>query len=197
MNNECKQRFSPAVQRIQSLCEQSTKEILLVGIDGMSAGGKTTLGYYLKEQFNCNLFHMDDFFLQPYQRTSERLNEPGGNVDYERFKSEVLDRILMGQKVIYRPYDCKEQRIHESVEIPKARLNVVEGSYSLHPFFGDAYDLRFYTEISGEMQKERILRRNGEKMWKRFQNEWIPMENSYEKTFFIKKEAIVLKLTEK
>ena len=32
---------------------------------------------------------MDDFYLQEYQRTQERYNEPGGNVDRERFKKEV------------------------------------------------------------------------------------------------------------
>ena len=37
---------------------------------------------------------MDDYFLQPYQRTEERLAEPGGNVDYERFKEEIYDKKL-------------------------------------------------------------------------------------------------------
>jgi hypothetical protein len=31
------------------------------------------------------LFHTDDFFLQPHQRTRERLESVGGNIDYERF----------------------------------------------------------------------------------------------------------------
>lgn len=35
------------------------------------------------------LSHMDDFYLQGRQRTYERLNEVGGNVDYERFAKEV------------------------------------------------------------------------------------------------------------
>ena len=43
----------------------------------------------IKAYFDCHIFHMDDFYLQKYQRTQERYNEPGGNVDRERFKKEV------------------------------------------------------------------------------------------------------------
>ena len=32
---------------------------------------------------------MDDFFLPMELRTAERLEEPGGNVHYERFSAEV------------------------------------------------------------------------------------------------------------
>jgi hypothetical protein len=43
----------------------------------------------LSEQPDATIFHMDDFYLQGRQRTYERLNEVGGNVDYERFAKEV------------------------------------------------------------------------------------------------------------
>lgn len=33
---------------------------------------------------------MDDYFLQPFQRVPERLEEIGGNVDYERVKKKFL-----------------------------------------------------------------------------------------------------------
>ena len=46
---------------------------------------------------------MDDFYLQPHQRTTKRLREPGGNVDYERFETEVLQPLLTGEAFSYRP----------------------------------------------------------------------------------------------
>lgn len=49
---------------------------------------------------------MDDFYLQPHQRTTKRLREPGGNVDYERFETEVLQPMLTGEAFSYRPYDA-------------------------------------------------------------------------------------------
>ena len=43
-------------------------------------------------QFDCNLFHMDDFFLRMEQRTPDRMKETGGNVDYERFYETVSQK---------------------------------------------------------------------------------------------------------
>ena len=79
---------------------------LLVAIDGRCASGKSTLAKDLQKQLDCNVIHMDDFYLQPHQRTTKRLREPGGNVDYERFETEVLQPMLTGEAFSYRPYDA-------------------------------------------------------------------------------------------
>ena len=76
-------------RRIEALL-QSDKDRILIGIDGRTGSGKSSLAKKLAEEFFCNLFHMDDFFLQGFQRTEERRKEIGGNVDYERFQREVL-----------------------------------------------------------------------------------------------------------
>ena len=39
---------------------------------------------------DCNVIHLDHFFWRPKQRTAERLQQAGGNVDYGRFLEEVL-----------------------------------------------------------------------------------------------------------
>ena len=64
---------------------------VVVAIDGNSASGKTTLAEELREEFSARVFHCDDYFLQPYQRTEQRLNETGGNFDRERFRKEVAE----------------------------------------------------------------------------------------------------------
>ena len=45
---------------------------VLVAIDGPCTSGKTTLAGKLAEIYDCNLLHMDDYFLRPQQRTEER-----------------------------------------------------------------------------------------------------------------------------
>lgn len=62
---------------------------VIIAIDGRCAAGKLTLALLLSEQPDATIFHMDDFYLQGRQSTYERLNEVGGNVDYERFAKEV------------------------------------------------------------------------------------------------------------
>ena len=54
---------------------------LTLAIDGCCAAGKTTLARRLQEKYGCPVFHADDYFLQPYQRTPERLAQPGGNME--------------------------------------------------------------------------------------------------------------------
>lgn len=191
IKESCKQRFAPVVERIKHLLEEG-EETILVAIDGNAASGKTTLGYYLTQTFACNLYHMDDFFLQDQQRTDERLSEVGGNVDYERFKEEVLEPVLRKEDVIYRPFSCKTRSIQAEQRIPFQRLHIVEGSYSQHPYFGDVYKLKVFLHISEEVQKERIRMRNGEELLERFVTEWIPKENAYFEKFQIQKQSLVL-----
>ena len=65
---------------------------VLLAIDGRCGSGKTTLAGMIAQRYRAEVIHMDDFFLQKDQRTPERLAEPGGNVDRERFRQEVILR---------------------------------------------------------------------------------------------------------
>ena len=152
---------------------------LLVAIDGGSASGKTTLAALLSQVYDCNVFHMDDFFLRPEQRTEERLAEPGGNVDRERFAREVLRPLAQGQEVICRRYDCQTRTLADPVTAAPKALNIVEGAYSMHPALADSYDLTVFLKISPEAQRSRILARNGPEVGERFFTRWIPLEQRY------------------
>ena len=166
---------------------------LIVIIDGKAGSGKSTLGELLKDVYECNLFHMDDYFLQPHQRTAERLAEPGGNVDYERFKAEIYDQIEEKRDFEYQKYDCGRQQLGERIQVSYSKLNIIEGAYAAHPYFKDRADLLFFMEITDELQKERIAARNGERMLERFLKEWIPMEHRYFETYSLREKAIVIK----
>lgn len=161
---------------------------VLVAIDGQCASGKTTLAALVQQVYDCNLFHMDDFFLTLPQRTPERLAEVGGNVDYERFRHQVLEPLQRGDDIRYQIYDCGQQKLTDWVEVPAKRLNLIEGAYSCHPYFGSCYHLTYCLTIEAEEQKRRILKRNGEAMLKRFVEEWIPRENAYLEQFGIREE---------
>ena len=164
------------MQHIDLLLEQKTRVIL--AIEGKCTSGKTTLAAALAQQYDCNVFHMDDFFLQPHQRTPERFAEIGGNVDYERFLAEVLIPLQTGKPFVYCPFDCGSFTLGLPVEVQPKRLNIVEGTYCLHPYFGEAYDLKVLLTVSEEQQRQRILQRPAF-IHARFFEEWIPMENRY------------------
>ena len=104
------------------------KDMILVAIDGKCTSGKTTLASQLAEIYDCNVFHMDDFFLRPEQRTPERFAEVGGNVDYERFHEEVLLPLKSGKAFSYRPFDCSTFTLAAPVTVAPKKLNVIEGT---------------------------------------------------------------------
>jgi len=156
---------------------EANNEQLIIAIDGPCASGKTTLANQIQEAYHATVFRMDDFFLPEHKKTKERLEEIGGNVDYERFKKEVLQH-LDKPSLQYRPFNCRTQEFEEAVETPIHHLIVVEGSYALHKELRDYYDVTVLLSIDEETQIERLRNRNP-RLLNRFIEEWIPFENRY------------------
>ena len=169
-------------KRIDLLLEQ--KDWAIVAIDGNCTAGKTTLAGMLAQIYDCNVFHMDDFFLRPEQRTPERYAEVGGNVDYERFQTEVLAPLQEKQAFSYCPFDCKTFTLRQPVAVVPKKLNIVEGTYSQHPYFGDPYDLKIFLSVTAEIQRSRILERPAF-LHSRVFEQWIPLESQYFEGFQI------------
>lgn len=160
-----------------------TRETVRVALDGRCASGKTTAAALIARVYGAQLFHMDDFFLPFERKTPERLAQPGGNVDYERFQTDVLDH-LDEAAFSYHPFDCQIGDLGEEVRTEKRRVQLVEGVYCLHPALNARYDLRVFLSVNPDLQRERIAARNPDKL-DRFINEWIPLEEHYFKVFDI------------
>lgn len=205
-------RFMQAVENVKREIEKllSEKDSVIVAIDGRCASGKTTFAHGLQQELACNVVHMDDFFLRPEQRTAERLQTPGENVDHERFLEEVLlpykenrdqkgmsDQVGFGQEnneqqnniLSYRPYDCHTQQLKAPVCIVPNQVLIVEGAYACHKSLFDHYDLHIFLDVEPDVQMERIVARNGAEQAKRFQERWIPLEERYLAAFEVKEQC--------
>ena len=167
-------------------------EEVTLAIEGGSAAGKTTLAKMLEEIYGATVFHMDDFFLRPEQRTPERLAKPGGNVDWERFLEEVLIPLKKKEPIHYRRFDCSTFTIQPPIVIRPSRVNIIEGAYSMHPQLAEHYNLSVFLDIASDLQKERIHKRNTPAMAERFFNEWIPMEQMYFERMQVKERCDVV-----
>lgn len=181
--NRYKPAYRVVTQRVASifplLLKMDAMGEGIVTIDGPCASGKSTLAAMAGEIMGAGVLHLDDYFLRPEQRTKERLAEPGGNVDRERFAREVLAPLQKGGDFTYHPFDCSQQRIGPGVAFARTPLVIVEGVYSLHPDLRDAYQLKVFVTVDRETELDRLLRRNGPEMLKRFETEWIPLEQAY------------------
>ena len=183
-------RLLPILQKCAILPSQKLTHV--IAIDGRAGSGKSTVADDLKLILNGSIVHMDDFFLPPELRTAERFSEPGGNVHYERFQSDVLPLLSEKSAFSYRTFNCHQMNYGESRLVEVSTWRIVEGAYSHHPYLGTYADLKVFSDISPEMQMERIRKRNGEWMAERFRTEWIPLEENYYRFYQIKENSDIV-----
>lgn len=179
-------QFAPVIDHIRNNLLPAGN---LIAIDGRCASGKSTLASVLANEFDCNVFHMDDFFLHGAMRTPERLSLPGENVDHERFLAEVLLPVSSGSCVQYRRYNCHLGEFEPTKLIAPKPINIIEGVYSFHASLAGFYTMKLFLDIDPALQRRRILGRNSPEQAERFFNEWIPMEENYFRTFSVRDKA--------
>ena len=177
------------IDKILGALEKTPGEIKVIAIDGRCASGKTTLAGRLARITGAGVIHMDDFFLPQQLRTARRMEEPGGNVHYERFEKEVLPGLKSAAAFEYRRFECSRMELGETVQVPEGKLRIVEGAYSCHPRFGNYMNLRLFGDITASEQRSRIKERNGEEALAVFRKKWIPMEERYFTAFQIREHA--------
>ncbi|MDP3386504.1 MAG: (d)CMP kinase [Eubacteriales bacterium] len=175
------------LKRIDELLSQ--KPFSFVAIDGRCGSGKTTLAKQLAERYDANLFHMDDFYLPFEMQTTQRLELGGGHMDHERFFLEVIDPLLAQKPFSFRAFDCHRQEYKAPIHITLKKINIVEGSYAMHPNLINVYDLKIFMTVNTHKQFQRIKERSGDIKAERFKNLWIPMEERYFKEFNIEKQS--------
>lgn len=153
----------------------------LIVLDGPCGSGKTTLAAALAQLYGTAPIGMDDFFLPPAMRTSRRLSEPGGNIHAERFLAEVLKPLQAGQNFVYGRFNCQTQLVAPCVHM-FSPLTIIEGSYSHHPAFDEAYKqlhaLRVFVCVDEQEQLRRLKLRNPDRL-EAFRTQWIPLEKRY------------------
>lgn len=180
--------YSEVVLRLYPLLAQ--KDIVLA-IDGMTGAGKSSLAESIAEAFSANIVHCAHFIPPNELMTGERFAKPGANIDYERMKEKVIDKIR--GSFSYCPYDPKLKDYGDQLSFTHRRLTIVEGAYSMHPYFGKYYDFAIFAKITPEEQLLRLKAREGQ--IKIFKERWIPLENQYFKAYDIENKAdLVLSL---
>ena len=128
------------------------KPRILVAIEGGSASGKTTLAALLGRIYDCQTFHMDDFFLRPEQRTAAFGWQSLAAMWTGSAFSMRCCFLSQGRPVSYRRYDCHTQLLGDAAVCPPKPLNLIEGAYSMHPLLADHYDLSVFLSIPPDLQ---------------------------------------------
>ena len=146
----------------------------IIAIEGKCAAGKTTVSKMIETLIGATIINVDDFFLPIERKTESRMNEIGGNIDYERIY-KILSEFKTGSLNSFHRFNCSTQLYEEVMFIPNDII-ILEGVYSYHPSFRHLIDHLIYIDIDEITQLERLRKRSN---YDRFINEWIPLENKY------------------
>jgi uridine kinase len=189
------------ISAVQMPAEQAARQTtvrqkpFVIAIDGPCASGKSTLADHLKQRLDCPVIRMDHFFLPAGLRSSARLNEPGGNIHYERFVTEAVAGLLSGKTFSYQVFDCSSMNFGSTVTVPLSPVVIIEGSYSLRPEWRRIIDLAVFLRTDRKTQRQRILERSNSSVLKIFEEKWIPLENRYFAAFKICESADLVYLS--
>lgn len=170
----------------------NNEETIIIAIDGMSGSGKSTLGRLLNEELNGNLFHIDDFFRPPQIDENNQYSKYGSNINFTKIKNNIIEKILVKEEISYQPFDFKTHTHQDYLTIPFKNINIIEGSYSMHPFLKEYYHYQIFVKTNKCKQIFRILKREGLKKLFKFKKIWIPNENIYHKNLNISKQANII-----
>lgn len=168
------------------------EESITVAIDGNASSGKTTFSKQLEKIYDCNLFHIDNYFQKPKVNPTDELSYFASNIDFERIQQEIFNPIDEKKPSIIKKMDLSTHSLLAPITIPYKKISIIEGAYSMHPYIINRYDLKVFMKTSYFKQIHRIRQRNGFRKLLQFLTKWIPMENKYFKTLEIESKADIV-----
>lgn len=170
------------------------KKKILIGIDGNASSGKTTFSKLLSHVYDCNIFHMDDYFQKPMIDPNDDLSFYASNINFKRLHQEIIDPIREKADSRIHTMNLKTHTLLDEQIISYKKISIIEGAYSMHPYIINNHDLKIFMKTTYIKQIFNIWKRNGLKKLIQFIRTWIPMENKYFSDLDIENKAdIILK----
>lgn len=200
------------IERIIDLIDQWSKEKpekkLIIGIDGLSGIGKTTIANEIaRKKFNISVVHLD-YFMNSSEKRHQAIEKFGDNLqmyenywyDLKKFKKLISDfRNPGSEKKFVFTNDCYQRNKgpkKPQIDLLNAAL-LVDGIFiSDKKMFNMCFDetilltlddeyiakrrkLRFVINHPGEKyDKDRYIKNNFDNVWEDYLKMWQPMKNS-------------------
>jgi uridine kinase len=155
---------------VRNALEPSVGRATLVGVDGMSAAGKSSFAQRLAESSGAEIVAIDDFYRVMDDDVRFDL-EPDDAVrldyDWQRLATEVLTPLHAGRTAHYRQYDWATGTLPETrTTATAAGIVVVEGVYACRPELFPMYDVTVFVTTPDAVRWERQGERPESLEWK-------------------------------
>jgi len=161
---------------------QITGRPYLIGIDGMSAAGKSTfserLGLAISDMGRTHsIIPMDDLFSPEVHQSENNSLYPG--FDMKWIKNDIIDPLKKGVSVSFQRYDKVTKSMAEWRDIPANAIIILEGIFTTGELLGNALDLRLWVECPREKILDRADERSGPGSRDLWEVQWLPAEEAY------------------
>jgi uridine kinase len=143
----------------------STKRPYLVGIDGCSGAGKTSLAHWLSDQLDeATVIHKDDFYSVLDERTMASFDAEQGYYRYfdlDRLESQVFVPLANRERSKYQVYSWTKGELRGTKVVEPGGVIFIEGCYATRPELRHYYDFCIWVETSAQ-ERSRRQRARGE-----------------------------------
>lgn len=157
---------------------------MIVGIDGRSGVGKSTLAAQLAERLGAAVVEGDDFYAGGSQQRWDAMTpaeRAAYCIDWRR-QVPVLTALRAGQQAKWCPYDWDAfDGSLSSVPVlcDPAALVVLEGVYSCRPELHDPVDLKVLVDIPEAQRQQQLHEREGDDYRSGWESLWSSAEDYY------------------
>ena len=151
------------IELIDAAVERSGGGLVLVGIGGRGAAGKSTLARAVP---GAQIVSTDEFW-------------DGERFDIPRLDDEVVTPLSEGRVAEFSSYDWAQRRLRGSRRVRPQGIVVVEGVCALHRSLRDAYAVRVWVQAPSDLRLERGVARDGEAARSTWVDLWMPSEDRY------------------
>lgn len=172
-------RISELVHQLRSM--MGRRGVVLVGVDGCGGSGKSTFarGLVAAGSDDVTLVQMDDFYKPTAERPTGENRPIGGNFDWERVRSQVIEPLSQGEVARYQRYDWGQDALAEWHVARRSGIVVIEGVYATRNELRSFYDYRVFVECPRDERLRRGLERDGEAARDTWEKVWMPVEAQY------------------
>jgi len=144
------------------------RRLVLVGIGGHGAAGKSTLATRLADMVpGVQIVATDGFF-------------DGNQFDLQRLRTGIVDELLAGRSATYEPWDwAAGAPSGTTVAVEPNGVVVIEGVCALHEMFRHDLDVRVWVDAPTDVRLDRAVARDGESSRSTWMDVWMPNEDAY------------------
>ena len=173
--------------------KRSVNRPFVIGIDGLSGAGKTTLAETLAELLgNTTVIHTDDVFLPmpDYKKlTLDPIKVFEKYCDWKRLRDQVLIPLSKNQPSKLQTYDWGSNSLERYIPIKPSRFLIIEGTSAYRPELINYFDFTIFVKTNEKLRSKRILEREGAAGMEIFNRCWSPAQDWYMKQYYPEKIA--------